>query len=201
MKKMMLIPLTTLLFLKPAEAQDKESSCRDDMNFYAKALGGWNFLQDSKTNGNKASYKTGYIIDGSLGYSWRHYGLRFESEYAYRRNGISKINFTADGSSKNGHFRTSSVMGNVLWDFPFCTITPFIGMGVGADFQKMHAKNRRIVFNQKWTHFAWQAIAGFSFPIFCNTELTVEYKFHQGGTAFNNHAIGAGLVYKFGYIN
>jgi hypothetical protein len=43
-------------------------------------------------------------------------------------------------------------------------------------------------------------MAGLFFPLFRNTELTVEYKFHQGGTHFYNNSIGLGLVYKFGYL-
>jgi outer membrane autotransporter protein len=64
----------------------------------------------------------------------------------------------------------------------------------------MNASNSRIVFHQKWTQFAWQLMAGFSYPIFRNAEIALEYKYHQGGSHFYNHAIGVGLVYKFGFI-
>ena len=40
-------------------------------NFYAKILGGANFLQNTTIEGNKATYQTGYIVAGSLGYCWR----------------------------------------------------------------------------------------------------------------------------------
>lgn len=192
-----------------AQAQEQrpvEKCCVDRSNFYAGILGGANFLQDTSTNGNKASYKAGYIAGGSLGYCW-HYGLRFEAEYAFRRNGISKINFITQGSSHHGYFQTSSYMANVLWDLPLCSwgcsfwnIQPFIGAGIGGDCQKMHSSNSRIIFNQKWNHLSWQAIAGFAYPIFRNTLITLEYKFHQGGSHFYNNSIGVGLVYKFGYL-
>ena len=185
----------------------KENRCPDGMNFYAEILGGANFLQNTTIDGNKSTYQTGYIVAGSLGYCWRHYGLRLEAEYAFRRNAISKIDFITEGSSKHGHFQTSSYMGNLLWDLPLCSwgcafwnLQPFIGAGVGYDFQQMHSSNSRIVFNQKWTHFSWQAMAGLSYPIFRNTEITLEYKFHQGGSHFYNHSIGVGLVYKFGFL-
>lgn len=97
-------------------------------------------------------------------------------------------------------------MANLLWDLPlsswgceFWNIQPFIGAGIGDDFQRMHASNSRIVFKQKWNHFSWQAMAGLAYPIFRNTEITLEYKFHQGGH-FYNHSIGVGLVYKFGFL-
>jgi outer membrane autotransporter protein len=98
-------------------------------------------------------------------------------------------------------------MANLLWDLPlsswgcaFWNIQPFIGAGIGYDFQQMHSSNSRIIFNQKWHHFSWQVMAGLAYPLFCNTEITLEYKFHQGGCHFNNHSVGVGLVYKFDFL-
>ena len=176
MKKNILLLLMSLLFFMAADAQAQEgvmktllyedSCCVDKMNFYAKILGGANFLQNTTIEGNKSTYQTGYIVAGSLGYCWR-YGLRLEAEYAFRRNAISKIHFIAEGSSEHGHFQTSSYMANLLWDLPlsswgcsFWNLQPFIGAGIGYDFQHMHASNSRIVFHQKWNHFSWQRWLG-----------------------------------------
>lgn len=198
-----------LLFFMASDAQAQrwcaEDFCYvDETNFYAKILGGANFLQSTSNDGNKAAHQTGYIIAGSLGYSWQ-YGFRVEGEYAFRRNAIRKIDFYIEGFSKRGYFQTSSYMANLLWDVPlpswgcaFWNIQPFIGAGVGYDFQHMHASNCRIIFDQKWNHFAWQLMAGLAYPLFCHTEMTLEYKFHQGGHHFYNHSIGVGLLYKFG---
>jgi opacity protein-like surface antigen len=189
------------------EQSAKDSRCPVGMNFYAKIFGGANFLQNTTIDGNKFSYQPGYIFAGSLGYCWRDYGLRVEAEYAFRRNAISKIHFITQGSSENGHFQNSSCMANLLWDFPLCSwgcafwkLQPFIGAGIGYDFQKVHSSNSRIDFHQKWNHFSWQMMTGLSYPIFHNAEITLEYQFHQGNRHFNNHAIGVGLVYKFGFI-
>lgn len=226
MKTHTLLPLISFLFFITADAQPLQNAkffisaneqapqptetkcCADSMNFYAKVLGGANFLQNTTIAGNKSTYQVGYIVSGSLGYDWCNYGLRLEAEYAFRKNGISKTHFITEGTSKDGHFQTSSYMANLLWDFPVCSwgctfwnIRPFIGGGIGYDFERMHASNPRIVFNQKWKQFSWQAMAGFAYPIFHNAEITVEYKFHQGGGHFYNHAVGVGLVYKFGFIN
>src|SRR5882757_9938977 len=86
MKKNILLPLMSLLFFMTADAQAKESRCASGMNFYAKILGGANFLQSTTTDGNKSTFHTGYIFSGSLGYCWSNYGLRLEAEYAFRRN-------------------------------------------------------------------------------------------------------------------
>jgi opacity protein-like surface antigen len=210
MKKNTLLLLMSLFFFMTAEAQAQEgfddACCVDETNFYAKILSGANFLQNTSINGNKSTYQVGYIIAGSLGYSWR-YGFRLEAEYAFRRNAIRKIHFFGQGSSKQGHFQTSSYMANLVWDLPFCswgcafgTIQPFLGAGVGYDFRKMHSSNSRIVFNQKWNHFSWQVMAGLAYPVFCNTEIALEYKFHQGGCHFYNHTVGVGLIYQFGFL-
>src|SRR5579863_2225735 len=85
-----------------AQPQSAEvSCCINQTNFYAKIFSGANFLQNTSIDENNASYKTGYIITGSLGYCWP-YGLRLEGEYSFRRNGISKIDFIGQGSSKHG---------------------------------------------------------------------------------------------------
>lgn len=229
MKKNILRILMSLLFLIAAEAQaqdwwnagtcccgencscnefshcgDECCCCYDEANYYVKVFSGANFLQNTEINGNNASYNTGYIIAGSLGYCWC-YGLRLEGEYAYRRNTISKIDFFTEGSSKHGHFQTSSYMANLLWDVPLSSwgcalwnIQPYVGAGIGYDNQQMHASNSRVEFSQKWNRFSWQAMAGFAFPIFCDTELSLEYKYHQGGCHFFNHTLGVGLTYRFG---
>lgn len=216
MKKNILLFLSLLFFIA-ADIQAQEwyaedscfyadSCCVDKTNFYAKILGGANFLQNTEISDNKSTYQTGYIISGSVGYSGC-YGLRLEAEYAYRRNAIKKIDFFVEDCSKDGHYQASSYMANLLWDMPlsswgcaFWNFQPFIGAGIGYDSQQMHACNPRIVFNQKWKHFSWQLMAGLAYPIFCNTEVTLEYKFHQGGCHFDNHSVGVGLVYKFGYL-
>lgn len=211
MKKNIPLLLTSLLFFTAADVQAQEEQtencCDYSMNFYAKFFSGPNFLQNTKISGNKTSYQTGYIVSGMLGYSWCNYGMRLEAEYAYRRNAISKIHFISGSSSRHGHFQNSSFMGNLFWDLPLCKwgcsfwkIQPFVGAGMGFDYQDMHASNSLIVFNDKWNKFSWQAMAGFAFPLFRNAEITVEYKFHQGGGHFYNHAIGVALVYKFGFI-
>lgn len=179
----------------------EERCCR---NFYAKILGGANFLQNTSTEGNRSTYKTGYVVAGSLGFCWR-YGLHVEAEYAFRRNNIKEIHFLGEGSSSHGHFQTSSYMANLLWDVPLSLFRcacgkgqPFIGAGIGYDCQQMRSSTSRILFNQKWHHFSWQVMAGLAYPIRCNTEMTLEYKFHQGGSHFNNHSIAVGLIYKWG---
>lgn len=210
MKKNILLLLMSFLFFSIAHGQDQESNdektfCIDQTNLYVKFLSGANFLKNTITDGNKSRFKTGYIIDVLLGYRWPC-GLRLEAEYAFRKNAIKKIDFYTEGCSFSGHFKNSSLMANLLWDLSLssweCTfgdIKPFIGVGLGYDFQKMHSSNSRIIFCQKWNNLSWQAMAGLTFPIFCNTDMTLEYKFHQGRNHFYNNSVGIGLVYNFDF--
>lgn len=199
MKKNLLI---LLFFLATGLQAQEDSGCIDQSNFYAKIFSGPNFLQNTTIDKNHVTYHTGYVIAGSLGFCWYN-GLCLEAEYAFRRNGIRQIDFFVEGSSTTGRFQTSSYMGNLLWEmhaWRFWKIQPFIGAGAGYDFQQMKSSNSRIVFNQKWHHFSWQLMAGFAFQVFYNIDFTLEYKFHQGGSQFNNHSVGVGFVYKFGFL-
>lgn len=208
MKKNILLFLMLLLVIRAGEGQAQDcyygdSCCVDQTPFYGKFFAGANFLQNTEISRNKTSYDTGYILSGILGYNWCH-GLRLEAEYSYRRNEIKKIDFFVEDSAKNGHYRASSWMANLIWDLPLSSwgcgcwdIQPFIGGGIGYDFQKIHACNDRYVFHQTFNHFAWQLKAGVGYNICCDTDLTVEYIYHQSGCHFYNHAIGIGLIYKF----
>lgn len=210
MKKNIFLILMLFLFLAVDEVQalercNQNSSIFEGNNFYAKILSGPNFLQNTSIDGNKATYQTGYVIGGSLGYVW-NYGLCLEAEYAYRRNSIKQIDFYVEGFSQKGHYQASSYMTNLLWDLPlsfrrgaFFNVKPYVGGGVGYDFQQMHALNPRIDFNQKWNHLSWQLMAGLSYEISFNTKLSLEYRFHQGGCHFYNHLIGIGILYEFNF--
>ncbi len=217
MKKNILLLLISLSFFiaraTQAEGLSAENFCYEnsyriaETKFFAKILGGANFLENTKTISRyRPSYETGYIVSASFGYCW-NYGIRLEGEYAYRRNAISKIRFVGEGSSRHGHLQVNSYMANVLWELPlsswgctFWNMQPFIGAGIGYDCQQMHSSNSRIVFHQKWNHFSWQLMTGLSYPIFCSADISLEYKFHQGACHVYDHSVGVGLLYKFGFV-
>jgi len=179
----------------------------DSNSFYAEIFGGANFLQTEKRGGIKSYYRTDYLTSGSLGYRWC-YGLRLEAEYAYRRNTLHKEHFFGRSFGVHGHFQSSSYMANVLWDLPlsklgcgFWKIKPFIGGGIGYDYQQIRTRIFGLNFRENKKHFAWQVITGVGYPIFCHTDLSLEYKYHKGGFKhIHNHSVGLGLTYKFGSL-
>jgi len=204
MKNIIASLLTLSIFLSQAHA---DICCEDNSHsFYAEIFGGANFLQTTKQkNEIKVDYETGYMISGSLGRHW-DYGLRIEAEYSYRRNCVRKGRFFCYHFKLPGKFQSSSYMANVIWSpslsslgFNCWNIKPFVGGGIGYDFQRTYAKNEGIIFNRSRKGFAWQIVAGLAYPIFCNTDLSLEYKFHKGKFKhLYNHTVGIGLTYSFG---
>jgi len=179
--------------------------CMDSNTFYAEILGGANFLQTQKSDGIKYDYQAGYIISGSLGYRW-FYGLRLEGEYAYRRNRLKKYHIFGRSFKLHGHFQSSSYMANLIWDLPLSCwgwgclkIKPFIGGGIGYDLQQVKSHKEGLYYRETKKNFAWQVIAGLGYPLFCNTDISFEYKLHKGGFKhIYSHSAMVGLTYKFG---
>lgn len=195
MKKLFLVIFGTLCVHAYAEI--------DFDGWYGKLFSGANFLQTERNSGVLNRYDTGYLISGSFGCQWDYFDL--EAEYAYRRNALKSLNFLGRSYSMRGHFQSSSYMANLLWTLPLercgCSlwgIQTFIGGGIGYDIQKNHGSEGGLSFKNNKNGFAWQIIAGFGYPVFCNTDLSLEYRFHKGPLGhLYNHSVGVGLTYSF----
>lgn len=211
MKKFVLpfLAVIMLLITVQSEAMNygdfyQDISCPDERcNFYAEIFGGANYIETQTRKNIKFDFDTGFMVAGTYGYRLC-YGFRFEIEYAYRRNPLKKIYFYDISHKFSGRYQSNAAMANLVWDIPFnnyfCTwlFQPFIGGGVGLDYQEIQAKSRRFCCHKKKKQFAWQAVAGIKYPIFCNMNIFAEYRFHKGGfRKFENHTIGGGLTYNF----
>lgn len=200
--------LAALSFCMTAHAQAdfccENNPCIDENNFYAEVFGGGNFLQTTKRDGIRNDYRPGYIVSGSLGYRmWC--GFRLEAEYAFRRNSTRRTHFFGRSFALSGHHQSSSYMANLLWELPIsslgieCRLRPFFGGGVGYTSERLHASQETMLFNERKKGFAWQILAGLAYPVFCNTDLSLEYKFYRGRFKdIYNHSVGVGLTYSFG---
>lgn len=188
-----------------AELSYMDSGDLDDCPYYAKISGGVNFLQTDRRGEIDYDFETGFIVSGSLGCRLC-YGFRLEAEYAYRRNCANNVHFFGRTFSVGGHFQSSSYMANLIWDIPlenwgcyFYGIQPFIGGGIGYDVQQIHLCNFAFTIHGCKRDFAWQILAGLEYPIFCHTDLSLFYKFHQGGfSQIYCHSLELGLSYSFG---
>ena len=223
MKKIFFLLTTaiSLLSLKPAHADFLGSNCCDYTEFddwtkglYVGGFGGANFLTNKKHHGIKLDFNTGYTAGGAIGYRLCD-GIRLEVEGAYRHNKLRKVKFA--GSSVHAHktnFHTSSVLVNAVYDFKdfgndWCwSITPYAGAGIGYGWQKVsyradsdasgntdqfsgNGRNRK-------NGFAWQLLAGLTYDLGCDTDISLEYRFFKGrADRFYNNSVDVMLRYYF----
>jgi outer membrane protein OmpA-like peptidoglycan-associated protein len=132
----------------------------------------------------------------SLGYALGN-GMRFEVEGNFRRNGIG--GFTAPAvTAATGTVRTYGVMANALFDMDIGSpwVYPYLGGGAGYQWTKLAgaaftnpATGFAYSTDDTQGGFAWQAMAGLSFPV-PNTpglSVTAEYRFMNilGGEKFD----------------
>ncbi|WP_404382911.1 OmpA family protein [Caenispirillum salinarum] len=144
---------------------------------------------------------------GSLGYAWGN-GLRTELEFSWRQNQADAIG----GTDLGGEVKTMAGMVNVLYDIDFgLPFKPYVGAGAGAArvaFDDVTAGATTI--DEGELGFAWQGIAGASYSLGANTDLTLDYRYFSvpeveletGGSTFdteyNTHNVVLGVRFTFG---
>jgi hypothetical protein len=130
-------------------------------------------------------------------------GLRFEIEGFYNYNHLHKLQGTPFPTQASGENQEYGGMVNALFDFdigmPF--VFPYLGVGAGyawTNWHNVHAVGTTVPIRADIGgtagNFAYQGIAGFSFPIagFPGLSLTAEYRLL--GTLDTDHAFGARLT-------
>ena len=191
---------------------------------YVGAGGGANFLSDERVRsftsggttfsvpaGSRIRFGTGYVAVGSVGWGFGN-GVRIEAEGSYRQNNLS--------TGKEGEQKIGG-MGNVLFDLDIGSPYVFPYFGAGAGYQSTHQRAFPGLSNSSSPgSFAYQAIAGFGFPIpgIVGLTATAEYRYlglagdrtysstflgpaptriAQKVTEDNNHSLMVGLRYAF----
>ena len=184
---------------------------------YIGAGGGGNFMQDERNKsirlsngatipaGSRVGFQTGIVGVGSLGYGFGN-GLRVELEGNYRYNRPDSFRNAGPGTrSVGGREQKYGPMANVLFDLDIGSpyVFPYIGAGAGYSYV---ARRLRVatadgtVESQGGTDnsFAYQAIAGLSFPIppVVGLSLTAEYRYYAlaGERQFGRSLSGPGGV-------
>lgn len=215
--------LLAATMLAPFLALSGNAIAQPVTGLYIGAGGGGNFLQQETVSSvgtfggqrsyfkGKNSFEAGYVGLASVGYGFGN-GLRVEGEGNYRYNKFS-LNARSNEQKYGG-------MLNVLFDLDVGSpyIYPYIGGGLGyARVEQSYGGTR-----QTDGSFAYQAIAGLSFPIppVVGLSLTAEYRFYalagdrftssiSGGAGPNaftsrssstdnyNHSLLVGLRYAF----
>lgn len=174
---------------------------------------------------------SGFGALGSAGYGFGN-GLRLELEGNYRQSSIQKITGTPFPATAGGQISTYGVMANALFDMDvgFPWIYPYLGVGAGYAWTNVWRGYDNSItslpsamrFSGTEANFAFQAIAGLSFPVprVPGLSITAEYRFFGvfgndpfGARFFNgpfitvghatlrnefNHSILGGIRYAFG---
>lgn len=118
----------------------------------------------------------GYDFTGSVGYALGD-GWRFELEGDYLRNGLHELGGGPRTLAGAGHLRTYGLMANALYDFDIRSryVFPYLGVGAGYMWSRLDSASFTPAGGGEGTQtfggssasgaFAWQVIAGLSFPI------------------------------------
>src|SRR5277367_6641021 len=129
----------------------------------------------------------GFTGLGSLGYAFGN-GFRLELEGSYRQAGLNGLSGTTAPASVSGNINNYGLMGNVLFDMDIGMpwLYPYLGGGVGYGWDELSSarfSQGGTTFSPSGTSggFAWQAIAGLSFPVsgVPGLSVTAEYRYHS----------------------
>lgn len=172
------------------------ASAQSFQGIYVGAGVGYHDTQDIKgsaspvsalgANGLKLRVNGGFVGLGSVGYGLGN-GFRFELEGSDRLNNLGHFSGTAFPTSASGSLQTYAVMANALFDLDVGSpwIYPYIGGGVGYAWTAMNQLGASSAsplygFSSNATQggFAYQAMAGLSFPIpdMPGLSLSAEYR-------------------------
>lgn len=109
-----------------------DAQAQDQGGVYVEAFGGASALRETNVRGavaGRASFGTGPVVGGALGYDGEDLWFRPEIEFAYRSGDAS-----AFAGGARGDFASTSVMLNAHYDFDMDRLgafTPFVGVGFG----------------------------------------------------------------------
>lgn len=191
-----------LAFASQGYSQCYECDVCDDVDtgVYVGAFGGTNWLNFKNHHDVKGKFDVGYTGALSLGYKF-HNGFRVEGEVSYRHNKLKSFDVGSLSMSDfhaKGHTTSTSIMGNVLYDFDFGScVTPYIGAGIG--YTNLHAK---IEGHDNFSHekfsgsekgLAVQGIVGASYALCEKTAVGVEYRYFKAREHADDHSVGISL--------
>lgn len=169
---------------------------------YVGAGAGANFMQQEQVRLSvtgqpprygSTGFETGVVALGSVGWGFGN-GLRLEVEGNYRHNDTgARTAFTDPGGSEQKY----GGMVNALFDLDVGSpyVYPYIGAGIGyAHIERRGGAGRFTTGTSSDNGFAYQAIAGLSFPIpwVVGLSLTAEYRYYAmpGDRTYTSTALG-----------
>ena len=174
--------------------------------FYIGAQGGWTNLTTATNTGecqggciprfpgdqavSHEFFHDGFNVGGRIGYQMGPW--RIEGDFAYRRNDTEHLQMVSPqnrlGRATGAERHVSSQMANLIYDFSLgWPVTPHIGGGIGVAEVTRNLSNIFGGTHDTAAVFAYQAIAGFRYPITPALAFDVDYRyFATTGTNFTS---------------
>ncbi len=149
---------------------------------YVEVQTGVSVLADSDISGlglaGEAAFDTGFVVGGAIGYRLFD-NLRAEANLRYRKADVDKVTSGAVTLKGVGDVGILTLMANVYVDFDFgYAIKPYIGGGIGIGFVDVDKGSSNIlIVDDNETEFAWNLMAGASYRVFENADLTFGYRY------------------------
>ena len=164
---------------------------------YIGAGAGYNYLENVDTRASpglgtpslKINGNSGFTGLASVGYGFGN-GIRLEVEGNYRQTQVHRISGTPFPTTAGGRIQNYGAMLNVLFDMDIGVpwLYPYLGLGAGygwTHLNQVYAAGTNFPFSLRTDdtvgNFAWQVIAGLSFPIpdVPGLSITAEYRFYS----------------------
>jgi OOP family OmpA-OmpF porin len=158
------------------------------------------------TGRTKLDEDYGFNSNLAVGYGIGN-GFRFEIEGDFARSDLRHILGTPFPTAANGTIRTWGVMANAIFDMDVGLpwVYPYIGAGAGYQWTKLNPVSAvsqsgsfATATSTEAGSFAWQAIAGLSFPVpsVPGLSLTADYRFMDilGGGKYDGLVDNSGVI-------
>jgi len=178
MKKILMVSLLSATALAGAANAEGE-------NYYAKLNAG--VSHGLKAGGNFSGSKLGNVgVYGfAAGYKLNE-NFRIDLGFDYRGSYKNKV--TSNGVTASNKVKSYAAMVNVYYDIgEFNKFTPYVGAGLGVAYNKTGATSITLgnqtasVSKGKKTNFAWKLIAGASYAVDPNVDISLQYQYANLG--------------------
>lgn len=172
-----------------------------DGNFYIGVQGGVNFLDSRYLTKRHFILDTGCEAGVIGGYEWRS-ELSLEGEITCRANDYRLHGTDGNGGKAtfHGHIHLWSFMVNSYGQLPISLwecISPFVGVGVGADQVHQRVKIEGRDYKGSNTGFSWQLMGGLKHSFCEDMVVTIEYQFHKSPLRYGQKQQNQSVVIGF----
>ncbi|NGX41785.1 MAG: hypothetical protein K940chlam7_00059 [Chlamydiae bacterium] len=209
MRKTLILTLTVLGMITASSVQASSCCSGARQEWYMGAFGGANFqdIDNTKKKGKSLSVDmdTGYYVGGYIGYSFPYCPWRIEGEVGYRRNEFKNAKVEDKEKKLSGDLVSWTYMANLIYDLDlsccgscFRYFTPYIGGGLGyACSKSSKVKLKQVKAKTRDEGWIYQGIAGLSYDLCYNADISLEYRFMSGEEDVRDHGVGLSLKQYF----